>query len=416
MDCHSSKLFDISEGKVHFGHRSFHFSKGDKQLVTFLRGPKRCNSLHAQVTVTVWKLSPEGPKKCSDGSIRIAVRSCSSWPLNSLFFAMRSDDFAWIVTYDRSIYATQFDFSSVSFPNCGISDRPWNLYRDGPTYFYTRQLSAPGFERWHTELSQDGRCLANVDVRGAEVQLQVLSLSASSFREVITEKVYQLPRHPHRHIPVCLSSHFDTLVVGSYAFITSLRNSPPIEFDIDLEETESYTGGNEPDWECIISSCESLVAYCSPGRKDLGQLAIFRIDRSTLKSSRLEIPSAINALFKDLDIQVRSFWFHRSLPIATVTYNLAEGYKRLDYGSLPIMDLLTSTVHFTEPLTLPRSPFQRFWDTEWNPATDDNDKTELQRRRDLRMSAVSPGSLGPEIMVNSSAPIQTVACSSTSHA
>ena len=141
-ECNSSRLFDISEGKAHFGHRSFYFSKDDGQLVTFLRGPQIGCSLLAEVTITVWKLSSEGPKKRSEGSIRLAVKSCGSWGMNPPLFAMRSNNFAWIVTCHRSIYFAQFDFFSVSFPGRDLVDQYLDVSQPFSSLMVPRPLTS----------------------------------------------------------------------------------------------------------------------------------------------------------------------------------------------------------------------------------------------------------------------------------
>ena len=424
MECKTSKLFKISEGKAHFGHRSFHFSKEDKQLVTFLRGPQTSDSCLAQLTVIVWELSPEGPKKRCEGSISIMIRSCSSFCINSPLFAMRSDNFAWIVTCDRTIHAVQFDFFSVSFPGRELVDTSRGFDSGGRT--------TASFEKSHTEISHDGSRLAKVNVRGSEVRLQILSLSGSDIGQVVTDELYKMPNtyEPSGHILVRLSCHFDTLVVESYAFIISLPNSPCIQFDIILDRTDEFC--RESEWECKTSSCGTYVAFCRPGReeKDLGRLTIFGIDRLALKTFQLDFPSTREPVRKRLDIQVRSVEFHRSLPIITVTYNLAEGYKGLNFDGFPVMDLVMSTVHLTEPLAIPSPLFQCFWNSEWITETDKNDttpgseqprqkspllrpvSTRLSRRRnrntklqghcELMTKAISPGSLEPEMLVRSS--------------
>ena len=394
MDCNSSRQFDISEGLAHFGHRSFYFSKDDGQLVTFLRGPQIGCSLLAEVTVTVWKLSSEGPKKRSEGSIRLAVKSCDSWNMNPPLFAMRSDNFAWIVTCHRSICFAQFDFSSVSFPGCDLVDQ----YLDA-SQLSSQMVPKPltsGFEIWHTELLEDGSRLANVHVRDSEVRLRVLSLSGNCAGEVLTDQVYRLPSAyiPSAWTPVSLSRHFDTLVVGAYAFIVGLHNSPPIKLDIGIDNICGSWYGDQ--WQCKISCCGSLVAFGRPGRTDdLGELAMFRIDLSTLQSSRIDILPAREAVLKNLDIEVRSVEFHQSLPTATVVYSLHEGYKLGD-NYHRVSDLVTCTIHFEKSIALESPPFQRFWNSEWASEMNQSNDTELQRRRDSMIGVTFPGCLEPQ--------------------
>ena len=419
MECNSSTLFDISEGKAHFGHRSFYFSKDDGQLVTFLRGPQIGNSLFAEITVTVWKLSSEGPKKRSEGSIRMAVKSCESWRMNPPLFAMRSDNFAWIVTCHRSIYFAQFDFSSVSFPGRKLVDQYLGASRRLSSSIVPRPLTT-ALKRWHTELLQDGSSLANVLVGDSEVRVRVLSLSGNRAGEVLTDEVYRLPSayKPSAKLPVSLNMHFDTLVIGAYAFIIGIHNSPPIKLDIDIDKI-IRNSWFDAEWECKISCCGSLVAFVRPGGRDLGELAIFRIDRSTLDSCRLDIIPAREAVLKNLDIEVRSIEFHQSLPTASVMYNLREGHKRgEDYHNLKISDLVTCTIHFKKPTTLESPPFQRFWNSEyasrgwldvlpnffgWGSEMDKSNDTELGRRRDSMIGAISPGSLEPQTLVRTGA-------------
>lgn len=403
MDCNSSRLFDISEGKAHFGNRSFHFSNDDGQLVTFLRGPQIGHSLLVEVTVTVWKLSSEDPKKCSEGSIHMAGKSCGSWKMNPPLFAIRSDSFAWIVTCHRGIYFAQFDFSSVSFPDRKLVDQSLDVSQP----FSSRMIPMPlatAFERWHTELLQSGSGLASVYVRDSEVRVQVLSLSRNRAGEVLTDKVYRLPSayKPSAELPISLNKNFDTLVIGAYAFSLGLHNSPPIKLDIDFDKIWNSSRG--AGWECKISGCGSLVAFGRPGGRDLGELAIFRIDRSTLESSRLNFLAAREAVLKDLEIEVRSVEFHQSLPTAIVVYNLPDGHRRgEDYHNFGVSDLVTCTIHLENSATLESPPFQRLWNPEWGSEMDKSNDTELGKRRDSMIGAVTPGCLEPQTLVRGSA-------------
>ena len=88
------------------------------------------------------------------------------------------------------------------------------------------------FERWHTELFQDGSGLASFYVRDSEVRVQVPSLSRNRAGEVLTDKVYRLPSayKPSAELPISLNTNFDTVVIGAYAFSLGLYNSPVITY------------------------------------------------------------------------------------------------------------------------------------------------------------------------------------------
>lgn len=80
-------------------------------------------------------------------------------------------------------------------------------------------------------------------------------------------------------------------------------------------------------------------------------------------------------------------------------YNLPEWYRRAeDYYNLRVSDLVTCTIHFESLITLESPPFQRFWNSDCGSELDENHNTELRRRRDLMIGAISPGSLEPQTL------------------
>ena len=399
IENNSSQSFDISAGKTHFGHRSFHFSEDDARLVTFLRGPKSECDIFATVTVTVWQLTAEGPKKRSEGAMQMAVKSCSAWGINPPLLAMKSDKFAWIVTCNRSIYAVQLD-PSVSFPDHEFVDGYIKTDNHGGEFFEPQPRTVQRNINKYSQISQDCSRLATVCVRESEVQLQILSLSGNCPGEVILDKTCKLPGPTHLvwYDPVILSKDFDTIIVGTYAFIIDHHDTSIVKFDINLRK---FRPKSIP--KCSISSCGSIVAFWSLFKgENHEELGIFRIDRSIPASSRLDIAQTSETVLKNLNIRNCSVQIHPLSQIIAFTYILAEGYSEMS-SDYPIKHLVTSKIHVPELQNLSGIQFQRFWNSKWAAELGEMDSAEMKMRRDPMMETISPGLMDPEGLVNTSA-------------
>ena len=87
-----------------------------------------------------------------------------------------------------------------------------------------------------------------------------------------------------------------------------------------------------------------------------------------------------------------------------MVYNLPDGHRRgEDYHNLGVSDLVTCTIHLGNSATLESPPFQRLWNPEWGSEMDKSNDTELGKRRDSMIGAVTPGCLEPQTLVRGSA-------------
>jgi hypothetical protein len=390
VECSTSRRYDIATGKTHFGYESFHFSENDDQLVTFLMIPHKRHSVFAKVVVTVWDLSFKEPKIRSEGSIEMAVKSCSSWGVNRPHFTFKSASLALIVTCDRSVYTVQLR-PLVSFPGHEVV-RGYTITWGGDSSIRPPEpRSIRNFDRMFTRISEDGQQVASVYVRPSEVQVIVLKFSLYASGGTYSDKTYRLPTTDDtlQDVPVLLTRSFDILVAGAYVFMTDREASIPIKLDIDFNphQNRDYYWENI-NWKGTQSKCGNFIAFWTTQRVEENKLAVFSIDRQSSTASRLSILPLTSASCKELDITALSIDFHSDLPIAIFAYSFKAAYRGNNYGP-KVGELLTAKVHFVVSPSLDDPPLRRLQCAESvDYDTQEQLDPDLQLRRNLKMESI----------------------------
>lgn len=335
IDFASSDTFNVSQELASFGERSFQFSHNDAILVTFLMGPGTRNGRHALLTVTVWKLDKGDPKVCSQGQILMAVAAHPATIINPPLITVTAQNFAWILPCDRTVRTVKFDSEGISFPGLISSTDEETVMQ--------------------SQISRDGHHLGILQMLNSEVHLEIIDLLPSRNEDVLFSKRFPLPAGTTQ--PICLSPNLDLFVLGSFAFTGDLKHfdESPIELDIDLKRPERNPE-RDWNWVCSISTCGNFLAYDKPAYKHQrdsydrqpGRSTLFKIDRAKRTASRLNTPSPEN-------IEVSSFEFHPSLPLAARSFLQGEGkdYNGFQQPSVPANAISLAMVHLDNNTTVP---------------------------------------------------------------
>lgn len=103
LDMESRKTYDITSRLRHTGPQSFHFTRGDTELVTFLLGPRHERSCYADMTVSVWRLDSDVPEICSTGHALVVDAWNAEIDNNDPFCTTDGVDRGWIVSCERAV-------------------------------------------------------------------------------------------------------------------------------------------------------------------------------------------------------------------------------------------------------------------------------------------------------------------------
>ena len=208
------KSFPSVQSLSHFGDCSFHFTDGDKNLVTFLWEPETRRGVHAMLTVTVWDLGSGQPQLCSQAQITTVVAANPATIDNLPIIAITVRNLAWIVSCDRTVQVVKFSTEEISFPGYD------------PLVKESKAL--------YSRVSQDGRRLGIICIAGSKVHLEIIELLPSLQEALKLEGI--VPNIQRGH-PICLSPKLDLLVLGRFILIIDIKANelpPPIVCDIDL--------------------------------------------------------------------------------------------------------------------------------------------------------------------------------------
>ena len=327
LDVELQRTHDITSGMRHTGARSFHFTRDDNELVTFLLGPRLNFSRHANMQVSVWQLNIEVPKICSTGHLPAIVASHIATVGTGPVCTIDGVDRGWIVSCDRLIQDVRFSRSAVSFPGLVPSTDERDL--------------------WHTRLSHDASRLGNVKVAGSNICLQILNLCSKRSGDVIFEHQYKWSDEEPipTSTPVALSPNLDLLVVGSKAFTVEADESSsrqiPIPLGDDFSFADYYAWERDWTWTCEISHCGSYVAFEKPSYKHHqdqyerkpARSVIIHVDTTTRVATRLwRQPTThvsegasewLAVLLEEKDPGL--FCFHPSMPLAAFSATTGSG-------------------------------------------------------------------------------------------
>ncbi|KAI9166477.1 Vegetative incompatibility protein [Paramyrothecium foliicola] len=387
VESSSSRTFEICPGKAHFGNESFHFSEDDRELVTFLHVPSSSRTVFATVIVTVWALGQDGPKALNEGSVKMAVKSCSSWGLNIPHITFKSNSLAWIVSCDRSIYAVQLK-PSVSFPGHELVQGYARTRGSNSSIETPMPRDIPDPDRMTVQISQDGTRLATLHVRESEVKVIITSISQDSAGQILSDRVYQTPSTDFSllDVPVILTHSFDTLVAGNRVFIMDQDGSGSIKLDMKFTKYENngYYGYycDDSNWRGTISDCGDFVAFWTSTRLKCTEMALFRLDKSSLTARRLDTFPFNTKSCIDLDLKVLSVDFHTHLPIAVITYGLGEAYRER-YNGPNLGEVLTATIQLTKPPAATGPFLRQFGNSSNNSKQSEPSSTAQLHRKDV---------------------------------
>ena len=321
----SQKSYDVASRLRHSGPGSFHFTRNDTELVTFLLGPRLERSCHADMTVSVWRLDSDVPQICSTSHFLVVDATHPETINNDPVCTIDGRDRGWIVSCERIVQAVRFSRSAISFPGLVSSTDERAL--------------------WHSRVSQDAFSLGNVKIVGSNVWLQAISLCSSPPGEVLFERQFSLREEGYlpASTPMALSPNLDLLVVGSTAFTvdTEASSSPQtaIALGEDLAFLDHSSFHRDWTWTCTISNCGSYIAFEKPSYRHHmgsydprpGRSALIHIDRMKRVATRLRrqrtghvLQEASERLRSPLeDVRPGLFSFHPSMPLAT--FSAIEG-------------------------------------------------------------------------------------------